>query len=128
MTKIHTVVSAEGRPLYILIAEGQRNDNLFAKRLLKWKKAKHVMGDMAYDSNAIRDYLKITKQNAVIPSSHNRINSIYYNKRLYKKRNVIERFFQKIKRFRRIGTRYDKKIIMFKGMIILACILCFLIY
>jgi transposase len=64
--------------------------------------------DKAYDSDAIRQELHDRGVEAVIPSKTNRIEEIPYDKEQYKCRQKVERFFNKLKHFRRIATRYDK--------------------
>ena len=64
--------------------------------------------DKAYDSNAIRQVLHEQGVEAVIPSKTNRIEEIPYDKEPYQCRQKVERFFNKLKHFRRIATRYDK--------------------
>ena len=58
----------------------------------------------------------------VIPPKSNRKNSWNYDKEVYKNRNEIERFFLRIKRFRRVFTRYDKLDEVYKGVVISAMI------
>lgn len=127
-TKIHAVVDKRGRPLRIKITSGQRNDNLFAKILLGGRKSKYVIADTAYDTNAIRQFLKKRRERAAIPSYKRRIKPPSYNKRIYKKRNLVERFFQRIKSFRRIATRYEKSLIAYKAMVVIACILVWICF
>jgi transposase len=64
--------------------------------------------DRAYDSNAIRQVLAEQGVEAVIPGKTNRTQEIMYDKEQYKLRQKVERFFNKLKQFRRIATRYDK--------------------
>lgn len=64
--------------------------------------------DKAYDSDAIRQVLHDQGVEAVIPSQTNRLEEIRYDKEQYKSRQKVERFFNKLKHFRRIATRYDK--------------------
>jgi transposase len=64
--------------------------------------------DKAYDSDAIRQVLHEQGVEAVIPSKANRIAEIPYDKEQYKCRQKVERFFNKLKQFRRIATRDDK--------------------
>lgn len=127
-TKIHAVVDKRGHPLRIKITCGQRNDNMFAKILLRGKKCKYVIADTAYDTNAIREFLKRRGERAAIPSYTRRIIPAPYNKRIYKKRNFVERFFQRIKSFRRIATRYEKSLRAYKGMVVIACILVWICF
>lgn len=64
--------------------------------------------DKAYDSDAIRQLLAEHDVEAVIPGKTNRTQEIVYDKEQYKLRQKVERFFNKLKQFRRIATRYDK--------------------
>lgn len=64
--------------------------------------------DKGYDSNHIRDKLRKQNLTPVIPPKSNRKETISYDKALYKLREKVERFFNKLKQFRRIATRYEK--------------------
>jgi transposase len=64
--------------------------------------------DKGYDSNAIRAKLNAQHIIPVIPPKRNRKEPIVYDKALYKLREQVERFFNRLKQFRRIATRYDK--------------------
>jgi len=88
----------------------------------------NVLADKAYDSNAIRDYIEAMGACAVIPGKKNRVRTITYDKHTYKERHLVENFFQFIKRFRRIGTRYEMHAKNFVGMITIACILQWAIF
>ena len=67
-----------------------------------------LIADKGYDANALREAVVERGAWANIPPKANRKNPICFSKYLYKARNLIERFFNKIKHFRRIATRYDK--------------------
>jgi putative transposase len=67
-----------------------------------------AMRDKGYDSNHIRERLQGRDINPVIPPKSNRTESIAYDKDKYKLREKVERFFNRLKQFRRIATRYDK--------------------
>ena len=67
-----------------------------------------LLADKAYDTDAFRAYLKQWKIKAIIPGKANRKKRIRHSKTAYKRRNVIERCFGRLKDFRRIATRYDK--------------------
>jgi transposase len=69
---------------------------------------KAAVMDKAYDSDAIRQVLHDQGLEAVIPGKTNRLEEIAYDKEQYKLRQRVERFFNKLKQFRRIATRYDK--------------------
>jgi transposase len=64
--------------------------------------------DKGYDSNAIRAKWQEHHINPVIPPRKHRKESIEYDKALYKLREKVERFFNRLQQFRRIATRYDK--------------------
>jgi putative transposase len=64
--------------------------------------------DKGYDSDAIRHLLQDQGIEAVIPGKTNRTEAIVYDKEQYKLRQKVERFFNKLKQFRRIATRYEK--------------------
>lgn len=67
-----------------------------------------LLADKGYDANALRQVVADKKAWANISPKANRKDPICFSKHLYKARNLIERFFNKIKQFRRIATRYDK--------------------
>ncbi len=68
-----------------------------------------ILADRAYDAKSLRDELAQRQIKAVIPPNPTRKNPHRYDKRAYKGRNVIERMFCRLKDFRRIATRYDKR-------------------
>ena len=79
-----------------------------------------VIADKAYDSNAIRDTAKAAGMKAVIPSNPSRKRRIRHDKVLYRERNHIERCFNKLKHFRRLATRYDRRAHHFLAFLCLA--------
>ena len=79
-----------------------------------------VIADRAYDSNAVRELITDRGAEAVIPSTRNRKIPIPHDRIAYKLRNRIERFFNKLKHFRRIATRYDRRAIHFLAALYLA--------
>lgn len=79
-----------------------------------------VLGDNAYDSNAIRELIETQGAVPNIPAKSNRKWRPCFSKTLYRERNQIERFFSKLKHFRRIATRYDKLADNFLAMVKLA--------
>jgi len=83
----------------------------------------HVVADAAYDSDAIRQQVKQLHAAACIRPNPTRKRKKRYDRRRYKNRNVIERFFGRIKRYRRVATRYEKKPTNFAGFIWLAALL-----
>ena len=127
-TKIHAETDGLGRCVDFLLTEGQVHESTQIKALLQGKEMENVIGDKAYDSNEIRAFLAAMKSNAVIPSNGARKEAIDYDRHIYKERHLVENFFQFIKRFRRIGTRYEMKAQNYAGMVTLGCILQWLIF
>jgi hypothetical protein len=79
-----------------------------------------VLADKAYDADRIRDLIQRQGATPNIPPKSNRRRKPCFSKRLYRERNLIERFFSKLKHFRRVATRYDKLAANFLAMIQLA--------
>lgn len=121
-TKIHALTNENGLPLRYLLTPGQAHDAPPAKILLNsLQPGQVVLADKAYDADWIRNLIWEQGAEAVIPSKSNRKLPKTFDKTLYKNRNLIERFFGRIKRsFRRIATRYDKTARNFMAFINLA--------
>ncbi|MDD5699270.1 MAG: transposase [Victivallaceae bacterium] len=79
--------------------------------------------DRAYEGDETRSLAIDLGWNPVVPPKQNRKEPWGYDRKTYKRRNEIERFFLRIKRFRRIFTRYDKPDMMFAGFILFAMII-----
>ncbi|WP_298033689.1 IS5 family transposase [uncultured Desulfovibrio sp.] len=109
-TKIHALVDGLGNPLSFLLSSGQDHDSVHAIALLQSHDitGSNILGDKAYGARAIREY--ITAQNATytIPAKSCAAAPWPLDRHVYKERHLIECFFQKLKWFRRISTRYDK--------------------
>ncbi len=108
-------------PLRLSLSAGQAHDVPAALTLLDRLDARTiVLGDKAYDAGNIRDLIE--NQGAVpnIPAKSNRKWRPCFSKTLYRERNQVERFFSKLKHFRRIATRYDKLADNFLAMVKLA--------
>ncbi len=122
-TKIHAVVDAKGLPIRLGLTPGQAYDGESAMELLNaLPENAMVLADKAYDANAIRVMINGQGAWANIPPKSNRKDPICFSPYLYKARNLVERFFNKIKHFRRIATRYDKLAANYMAMIKLASI------
>jgi transposase len=119
-TKIHTLADALGRPLRFVLTGGEAHDITTAPELLAGLASDGVIADKAYDSNALRDLIAEAGAQAVIPSNRSRKILIPHDVIAYKLRNRIERFFNKLKHFRRIATRYDRRAIYFLAALHLA--------
>ena len=86
------------------------------------EEAQTLLMDRAYEGDRMREKAVQLNYTPVVPPKKNRIDPWEYDKELYKRRNEIERFFRRLKRFRRVFTRYDKLDIVFAGFILFAMI------
>jgi transposase len=84
---------------------------------------KSILADRAFISEKIRHYIEKNNATACIPDKSNSVVIHDFDKELYKSRNIVERFFQRIKKFRHIATRYDKLAICFLNFVLLAAIM-----
>ena len=108
-TKIHALVDAEGRPMRLELTPGQAHDGAMAAVFLPdLKPGAILLADRAYDSDAIRAEAKARSIWANIPPKRNRKASTSFSRWVYRQRNLVERFFNRIKQYRGIATRYDK--------------------
>jgi transposase len=101
-------VDANGKPLRFVLTAGQAHESPHAEALLEDLSPDFVLGDKAYDVDAIRDLILALGAEPVIPPKSNRNDPADYDKEHYKARNLIERFIGKLKHFRRVFSRFDK--------------------
>ncbi len=93
------------------ISPGNTSDHKAAKQCLAaMPPAKHLIADKGYDSAQLREWLRQRGTQPVIPPRSNRKVQYRYDKKLYRERNIIERTFNRFKDFRRIATRFDRKL------------------
>jgi transposase len=108
-SKIHAIVDAFLRPWVLILTPGNTADCVMAQECVSLIAGiKELLADKGYDTDAFRAFLKKEGIKPVIPGKSNRKKRIRHDKKAYKKRNVIERCFGRLKDFRRIATRYDK--------------------
>jgi transposase len=119
-TKIHTIADAQGRPLRFLLTGGEAHDSTTAAELLAGRVTTGVIADKAYDNNALRDLIAKAGAEVIIPSLGSRKVIIPHDAVAYRLRNRIERFFNKLKHFRHIATRYDRRATYFLAALHLA--------
>lgn len=108
-SKIHCVADGLGNPVDFILTGGEVHDNLCADVLLNGKNADFVIADKAYDSDRTLEKIAQIGATAVIPPKSNRKEQRDFDKHYYKDRNLIERFFCRLKQFRGIATRYCKR-------------------
>lgn len=126
-TKIHAAVDALGNPVRILLTPGQEADISQAHSLIDGMDTDQVIADKGYDANHFVDAIEAKGATAVIPPRSNRKNLREYDRHQYKERNLVERFFNRIKQFRRIATRYEKLDVNFMAMINIVCAVIWLL-
>lgn len=108
-TKIHALVDACGLPVALKLTEGQAHDGNSARDMLDRIEAGQILlADSAYDSDALRQSLAARGAWANVKPMPNRKIAPAFSAFLYRYRNLVERFFNKIKHFRAVATRYDK--------------------
>jgi len=120
-TKIHVLVDALGNPVEVMLSPGQDHDLTCAESLIEAVDPGAVIADKAFDADAFIDALNARAIAPVIPSKSNRKTPRPCDFALYCERNLIERFFNKLKHFRAIATRYDKLAKIFLAGVQLAC-------
>lgn len=130
-TKIHIATDAKGLPLSVTATPGQSGETPELKNLLdsiplslhrKCKRPKAIAGDKAYSSKATRTNLNAQGIADIIPKRSNEKSKKRFAKKLYKKRNIVERVIGWLKEYRRVATRYDKNIECYLAMIKIASI------
>lgn len=108
--KIHALVDAEGLPIDLKLTEGQAHDGRSADDMLEaLTDGQILLADRAYDSDALRQTLASRGAWGNIKPMPNRKNVPAFSSWLYRQRNLVERFFNKIKHYRGVATRYDKR-------------------
>ena len=124
-TKIHALVTENFQLIGLLLTGGQIHDSECATELLSRVKldGKTVLGDKAFCSSHIRDFIQTQGGTVCIPDKANSRTLHDFDRELYKARNVVERFFLRIKNYRHIATRYDKLTICFLNFVLLSAIM-----
>jgi transposase len=108
-TKIHAVVDANGNPITLRLTEGQAHDGRNAAGLLtSLVPGQILLADRGYDSDALRKAIAERGAWANIKPMPNRVNIPPFSPWLYRYRNLVERFFSKLKHFRAVATRFEK--------------------
>ena len=119
-TKIHAGVDALGNPLRIILTEGQRADITQAADLVAGYQTNALLADRGYDADSFIELLQKDQIEVVIPPKKNRLDQREIDENLYKDRNKVERYFNKLKQYRRVATRYEKTATSFAGFVYLA--------
>lgn len=108
-TKIHVVVDANGNPVTLKLSAGQAHDGRSAADMLGSVGAGQILlADGAYDSDALRETITDHGGWANIKPMPQRVNAPPFSPTLYRYRNRVERFFNKLKHARAVATRFEK--------------------
>jgi len=125
-SKVQAVTDQKGRPVVLVLTAGQVSDFVPAQECLEAApKAAAVIADRGYDSDELRDFIKERGATPVIPPKKNRRIQYRYDKALYKTRHRVERFFCRLKDFRRVATRYDRQPYILMAAVFLVSIVAF---
>ncbi|UQZ87785.1 hypothetical protein C4J81_00560 [Deltaproteobacteria bacterium Smac51] len=116
-SKLHVSVDALGNPIGIILTGGQISDIKVGPELLSEHSDCNVIADKGYDSNDVVEAIESNNCRAVIPPRSNRKVQRDYDRFLYKERHLVENFFSKIKEYRKIATRYDKRADVFLSFV-----------
>jgi transposase len=125
-TKIHARVSGLGLPVTVVLTPGQAADVSQAEALMEGIPAEVVIADKGYDSQAVVERIEAQGAEAVIPSRKNNKEQRRYDRERYKDRNLAERFWRRVKEYRRVATRYEKTARNFLGFVLVASIMVLL--
>lgn len=121
-TKILAACDENGQVIAHMLLPGNSGESPHAPDLIDEIQADHFIGDKAYDSDRLLKWLNDRDTEPTVPPRRNRVVQRPYDTELYKQRNLIERAFQKMKRYRHIFTRYDKLAKMYRAFIILVLV------
>ena len=109
-TKLHALVDAEGRPIRLKLTAGQAHDGRSATDMFDTLAAGHILlADRAYDSDGLRAAMIDRGVWPNIKAMPNRVKTLPFSAWVYRQRNAVERFFNKLKHVRAVATRYDKR-------------------
>ena len=126
-TKIHACVDALGNPIRLILTAGNVADITQGPALIESFSTDAVVADKGYDSDAFVNLIVATGAEPIIPPRSHRLTPRPFDAHRYKARNLVERFFCRLKQFRRIATRYDKLALRFNAFLQLACVYIWLL-
>ncbi len=119
-TKIHAACDALGNPVRFILTAGQESEFGQANALIEGFNVEYVLADKGYDSNDFIAEIEKSGATPVVPPRKNRIDQREYDRDIYRERSLIECLFQKLKRFRRIASRFERKAKHFLSMLFIA--------
>ncbi len=137
-TKLHVRADRYGKPLVLLLSAGQRHDQTMFDLLLAQgdvkrqgrgrprRRLQRVVGDKGYSSRRIRSWLRHHAIRHTVPHKRNECRRGPFDRAVYRERNCIERLINRLKQFRRVATRYEKRAANYLAMVTLAAIVLWL--
>lgn len=137
-TKLHVRVEGNGQLMTFVLTPGQQHEATVAEELLDQgavkrvgrgrpkRRPKRLVGDKGYSSRKLRDTLRRRGIRITIPHKRNEHRSGPFDRTLYRLRNRVERFINRLKQFRRVATRYEKRADCYRAVVTLAAILLWL--
>lgn len=135
---MHVRVEGQGKLLTFVLTPGQQHEATVAVQLLDQgavkragrgqpkRRPKRLVGDKGYSHRSFRQVLRKRGIRITIPRKSNQRRAGPFDKAIYRLRNKVERFINRLKQFRRIATRYDKRADTYRTMIVLAAIFLWL--
>jgi transposase len=133
-TKIHVRAEGSGKPITFVLTAGQRHETVAFEALMQQgaikrlrpgqpkRRPKRLVADKGYGSRKIRTYLRQHGIRVTIPHKTNEHRTGPFSRTWYRTRNRVERLINRLKQFRRVATRYEKRAVNYLAMITLAAI------
>ena len=115
-------MDALGNPTHVHLTPGNTHDVVEAPKLIELANGENFIGDKGYDADHVAEAAEAKGMTVVIPPRSNRKNPRPIDSHLYKERHLVENFFQKLKQYRRVATRYEKTAVNFLGFVLLASV------
>lgn len=115
-------MSPLGHPVAMRLTGANAADSPHLPALIAGVQTTAVLADKGYDAESNRQAIRRAGAEPCIPPRKNRTERIDYDRHLYQERNQVERFFGRVKQYRRVATRYDKRANNYLGFVWLAAI------
>lgn len=137
-TKIQVRADGGGKPLTFVLTAGQRHETVAFEQLMSQvsvrylrqgrpkQRPRRLVADKGYSSRQIRAYLRRRGIRQTIPHKANEHRTGPFNRTMYRSRNLVERLINRLKQYRRIATRYEKRADNYLAMLLLAAIIFWL--
>lgn len=137
-TKVHVRAEGHGKPLVFILTGGERHEQTVLESLMERGavrrvgrgrpriRPKRLVGDKGYSTEKVRGYLRRRGIGIVLPHRADQRASSLFDRRVYRERNRIERLINRLKQFRRIATRYEKRAANYLAMLAVAAMLLWL--